>query len=56
MAGMQGVQVRYLLMLSVWAGQANGDWSKGIVIKREVEKGDYGISWVSMKALERIYG
>lgn len=39
-----------------WAGQANGDWSKGVVIKREVEKGDYDISWVSMKQLERMYG
>ena len=39
-----------------WAGQANGEWSKGVVIKREVEKGDYDISWVSMKQLERMYG
>lgn len=39
-----------------WAGQANGDWSKGVVIKREVEKGDYDIQWISMKALERMYG
>jgi hypothetical protein len=39
-----------------WAGQANGDWSKGVVIKREVEKGDYDLQWISMKALERMYG
>jgi hypothetical protein len=39
-----------------WAGQANGDWSKGVVIKREVEKGDYDLSWVSMRQLERMYG
>lgn len=39
-----------------WAGQANREWSKGLVVKRYVENGDYDFSWVSMKALEKEYG
>lgn len=39
-----------------WAGQANVEWSKGVVVKRELENGDYDLQWVSMKALERTYG
>lgn len=39
-----------------WAGQSNRGWSKGLVVKRYVENGDYDFSWVSMKALEREYG
>jgi hypothetical protein len=39
-----------------WAGQANAEWSKGVVIKRQVNNGDYDLSWVSMKALEAEYG
>ena len=39
-----------------WAGQSNAEWSKGIVVKRDVENGDYDFSWVSMKALEKEYG
>ena len=39
-----------------WAGQANREWSKGLVVKRYVENGDYDFSWVSMKALQKEYG
>ena len=39
-----------------WAGQANSEWSKGVVIKREVNNGNYDVQWISMKALEREYG
>ena len=39
-----------------WAGQANAEWSKGVVIKRYVENGDYDLQWVSLKALEKEYG
>ena len=39
-----------------WAGQANREWRKGVVIKREVENGDYDMEWVSLKSLERAYG
>jgi hypothetical protein len=39
-----------------WAGQANNEWSKGVVIKRELSNGDYDFQWVSMKALRKQYG
>ena len=39
-----------------WAGQANNDWAKGIVVKRNVSQGMYDFEWVSMDALERTYG
>jgi len=39
-----------------WAGQANNDWAKGVVIKRNICKGMYDLEWVSMGALERAYG
>lgn len=39
-----------------WAGQANQEWSKGVVVKRYVENGDYDMQWVSLKALEKEYG
>jgi hypothetical protein len=39
-----------------WAGQANGEWWKGVVIKRELDKGVYEPEFVSMKRLEELYG
>jgi hypothetical protein len=39
-----------------WAGQANNEWWKGIVIKREVSQGVYEPEFVSMKRLEEMYG
>lgn len=39
-----------------WAGQANREWSKGVVIKRGVENGNYDLQWVSMKQLREEYG
>ena len=39
-----------------WAGQANLDWAKGVVIKREIDQGMYDFQWISMSALEREYG
>jgi len=39
-----------------WAGQANGEWWKGILVKRELENGHYDPQWISMKVLEREYG
>lgn len=39
-----------------WAGQANREWSKGVVVKKYVENGDYDFSWVSMSALQKEYG
>lgn len=42
--------------VNLWAGQANQEWSRGVVIKRYVENGDYDLSWVSMRALKKEYG
>ena len=39
-----------------WAGQGNEEWRQGVVIKREINNGDYDIEWVSLKRLEREYG
>lgn len=41
---------------SDWAGEVNRLWSRGLVIKREVENGDYDLEWVSLKRLEKEYG
>lgn len=38
-----------------WAGQANSEWRKGVVIKREIDNGNYDMTWVSMDTLEREY-
>lgn len=39
-----------------WAGQSGKMWSKGLVIKRNVEDGAYDIEYVSMDRLEKEYG
>lgn len=39
-----------------WAGQANAEWRKGVVVKRELENGNYDMQWISMKSLENEYG
>ena len=39
-----------------WAGQANYDWWKGIVVKRQLENGMYEPEFVSLTTLERMYG
>jgi len=39
-----------------WAGQANKEWRHGIAIKRDLRDGDYDLTWVSMEALETMYG
>ncbi|CAB4139153.1 hypothetical protein UFOVP346_24 [uncultured Caudovirales phage] len=38
-----------------WAGQANREWWRGVVIKREISNGVYEPQWVSLKALEKEY-
>ena len=38
-----------------WAGQANNDWWKGVVIKRNIEDGCYDPEFVSMSALKEEY-
>ncbi len=39
-----------------WAGQANAEWWKGVVIKRNIEDGYYDPEFVSLKRLEAEYG
>ena len=39
-----------------WAGQANGEWWKGVVIKRNIQDGWYDPEFVSMARLEAEYG
>lgn len=39
-----------------WAGQANQDWWKGVVIKRNIENGWYDPEFVSMERLKKEYG
>jgi len=38
-----------------WAGQANAEWRKGLVVKRELINGDYELEWVSMERLKKEY-
>jgi len=38
-----------------WAGQANKEWWKGVVIKRDIRHGHYDPEFVSMKRLEEAY-
>tara|TARA_R110000868_G_scaffold246225_1_gene502842 strand:- start:3562 stop:4344 length:783 start_codon:yes stop_codon:yes gene_type:complete len=39
-----------------WAGQANNDWWKGVVVKREISNGVYEPEFVSLKRLKKEYG
>lgn len=39
-----------------WAGQANGEWWKGVVIKRNISNGVYEPQFVSLETLRREYG
>ena len=39
-----------------WAGQANNDWWKGVVIKRDISGGMYDPEFVSLQRLKEMYG
>jgi hypothetical protein len=39
-----------------WAGQANQQWWRGVIIKRNIEDGHYDPEFVSMEALQKAYG
>ena len=39
-----------------WAGQANGEWWKGVIIKRNIDGGHYDPEFVSLDRLKFIYG
>lgn len=38
-----------------YAGPGNALWDRGVVIKRDVEDGNYDLEWVSLKRLEQTY-
>lgn len=38
-----------------WAGQSNDGWWKGVVIKRGISDGIYGVQFVSLEAIRRQY-
>ena len=38
-----------------WAGEMNKLWSRGIVIKRNVDRGVYDLEWVSYERLRKEY-
>lgn len=40
---------------SGWAGASNDLWWRGLIIKREVENGQYNPQWVSIEQLRREY-
>ena len=39
-----------------WAGQANHDWWKGVIIKRNIRHGSYDPEFISLSRLEEAYG
>lgn len=39
-----------------YAGPANKMWSRGVIVKRGVENGQYDLEWISMKRLKQEYG
>ena len=39
-----------------WAGQANLEWWKGVVIKRNIDNGTYDPEFVSLERLKAEYG
>lgn len=39
-----------------WAGQANREWWKGVIIKRNIQEGVYEPEFVSLERLEKEYG
>lgn len=39
-----------------WAGQANHEWWKGVIVKRQIDQGLYEPEFISLKSLEKEYG
>ena len=39
-----------------WAGQSNGEWWRGVLVKRNVEDGVYDPEWWSYKRIEETFG
>ena len=51
-----GVVGCYKGAAEAWAGQANKEWWKGVLIKRNISNGCYEPQWVSLDTLRREYG
>lgn len=41
---------------SSWAGEINRLWWRGVVVKRNVDKGNYDPEWISLDRLKEVYG
>ena len=41
---------------SQWAGEVNKLWWRGVVVKHNVEDGNYDPQWISIEALKKEYG
>jgi hypothetical protein len=41
---------------SDWAGESNRLWNRGVLIKRNVDNGQYDPQWVSIEAIKKHYG
>jgi hypothetical protein len=39
-----------------WAGVCNDIWWRGVIVKRNVEQGQYDIQWISLESLRKEYG
>ena len=39
-----------------WAGPIEDLWTRGVVIKRQVDNGNYDLQMVSLEALKQEYG
>jgi hypothetical protein len=39
-----------------WAGECNRLWARGVVVKRNVENGQYDFQWISLDSLVKEYG
>lgn len=40
---------------SAWAGEVNKLWWRGVIVKRNVDKGNYDPQWISIEALKKEY-
>lgn len=46
----------YVDYRSAWAGECQKLWWPGVIVKRNVDKGDYDLEYISLKSLKAEYG
>jgi hypothetical protein len=39
-----------------WAGKVGQLWDRGVVLKRNVDQGQYDIQWIGLESMRKIYG